>query len=116
MQVQLKYNYNSTSLVLLDANAVYVFGETKQPTRKINAQNRAFDNLKKKRSIELLVKSLLKLKQVRSEVYSEYRAIIKHLNVLIEVNGEMAYNNTISQRQGRNDKYLTTQTSEKPKN
>lgn len=85
---------------------------------ELKAQNIAFDNLRKTRHTEDSSKTSLKMKIERSNVDEKYRAIVKRINALIEVNGLEAYsnfvgelnarintyNNTIAQREGRNAK------------
>ena len=39
MQVQLQYSYNSTSLVLLDVNGIYICSDTKQTVHKNITKN-----------------------------------------------------------------------------
>lgn len=84
----------------------------------LSAQNEAFDQLKKKRYTEESIKPLSKMKEVRIETDAAYKAIVKRIHALIEINGEKAYhsfvaelnqyitsyNNLTAQRQGRNAK------------
>ena len=89
---------------------------------ELKAQNMAFDILKKSRHTEDSTKTLFKMKEERSNVDERFRAIVKRINALIEVNGEAAYkgfvaelnsritacNNIIAQREGRNAKNKAT--------
>jgi len=81
-------------------------------------QNIAFDNLKKQRYDESTIKPQQNLKDARIETDTCYRAIIKRIEALIEINGETAYapfvlalnqridnyQKVLAQRQGRNAK------------
>ena len=85
---------------------------------ELKKQNDAFDNLKKNRYTENAAKPQQNHKIARSEVDNAYRAIVKRLNALNEVNGPKAYasfitelnkriesySNLLAQRQGRNAK------------
>jgi len=97
---------------------------------ELKAQNTAFNNIKTTRFTEDSNKTSLKMKVERSNVDEKYRAIVKRINALIEINGEAGYknfvaelnsritacNNTIAQREGRNAKAAeSTKTSEIPK-
>ena len=89
---------------------------------ELKAQNIAFDTIKKTKHTEVAGKTLLKMKEERSNVDERFRAIVKRINALIEVNGEEAYkgfvaelnsritacNNIIAQREGRNAKNKAT--------
>ena len=89
---------------------------------ELKAQNTAFDNLKKMRHTEDSGKTIFKMKEERSNVDERYRAIVKRINALIEVIGDVAYsgfvaelnsrikiyNNIVAQREGRNAKNNAT--------
>lgn len=80
--------------------------------------NKAFDTLKNERYTEEVVKPQQNLKLARIETDKAYRAIVKRINALIEVNGDTAYAGfvaelnqrienyqiVLAQRQGRNAK------------
>lgn len=59
--------------------------------QELKTQNLAFDNMKKQRSSENITKPLQDLKSARIETDTCYRAIIKRIEALIEINGETAY-------------------------
>jgi hypothetical protein len=58
---------------------------------ELEAQNIAFDTLKKTRFTVDSMKIQLQMKHVRMQVDISYRAIIKRINALIEINGRVAY-------------------------
>jgi len=82
---------------------------------ELKTQNTAFDNLKKTKHTEDSSKTSFKMKVERGKVDEKYRAIVKRINALIEVNGPTAYisivaelnsrisfwTNAIAQREGR---------------
>lgn len=84
----------------------------------LKQQNKAFDDLKNSRYDEAVAKPQQNLRQARQETDNAYRAIVKRINSLIEVNGETAYSafvtdlnarvenyqNLLMQRQSRNAK------------
>jgi flagellar biosynthesis chaperone FliJ len=86
--------------------------------QELKAQNLAFDNLKKQRYDENTAKSQQNLKEARLETDAYYRAIVKRIEALIEVNGDTAYapfvndlnqrienyQHVLAVRQGRNAK------------
>lgn len=85
---------------------------------ELKSKNIAFDNLKNTRYSENAAKPQQNLKEARLETDKAYRAIVKRINALIEVNGEEAYadfvnevnqriesyNMVLAQRHGRNAK------------
>ena len=85
---------------------------------ELKARNNAFDSLKNTRYDENSAKPQQNLKQARAETDVAYRAIVKRINALIEVNGSAAYEGfvaalnqrienyqlVLAQRQGRNAK------------
>lgn len=85
---------------------------------ELKTRNNAFDSLKSMRYDENSAKPQQKLKQARTETDKAYRAIVKRINALIEVNGDTAYVGfvdalnqriehyqlVLAQRQGRNAK------------
>lgn len=85
---------------------------------ELKNQNLVFDNLKNTRYAENAAKPQQSLKEARLATDKAYRAIFKRLNALIEVNGEEAYadfvtelnqrienyKKVLAQRQGRNAK------------
>jgi hypothetical protein len=85
---------------------------------ELKKQNDAFDALKKSRYTEEASKPQQNHKIARSEVDNAYRAIVKRVNALSEVNGPKTYasfitelnqriegySNLLAQRQGRNAK------------
>jgi hypothetical protein len=89
---------------------------------QLQTQNEAFDTLKKARYTEEAAKTQLKMKETRTATDVAYHAMVKHIDALIEINGETAYssfvnelntyidsyNNLIAQRQGRNAKNNAT--------
>lgn len=92
---------------------------------ELKSQNQIFDNLKNTRYAEHAAKPQQSLKQARLATDKAYRAIVKRLNALIEVNGEEAYadfvmevnqrienyNNVLAHRQGRNAKSKAEESS-----
>lgn len=84
----------------------------------LKQQNKVFDDLKNSRYDENNAKPQQNLRQARQETDNAYRAIVKRINSLIEVNGETAYSGFVTdlnariesyqlllaQRQGRNAK------------
>lgn len=93
---------------------------------ELNRQNEAYNTLKNSRYAENTLKPQENLRQARAETDAAYRAIVKRINALIEVNGETVYrgfvtdlnerignyNNLLSQRQGRNAKEDSDTTTE----
>ncbi len=85
---------------------------------ELQANNTAFDTLKKERYTEDAGKTQLRMKEVRTEIDATFRTITDRINALIIVNGEAAYtefvnelnqrieqyNLVIAQRKGRNAK------------
>jgi hypothetical protein len=85
---------------------------------ELQANNTAFDTLKKERYTEEAGKTQLRMKEVRTEIDATFRTITDRINALIIVNGEAVYaefvnelnqrienyNLVIAQRQGRNAK------------
>lgn len=58
---------------------------------ELKNRNKTFDDLKNQRYSEQAVKPQQNLKQARYETDNFYRAIVKKINALIEVNGAQAY-------------------------
>ena len=91
----------------------------------LKQQNKAFDDLKNLRYDETTAKPQQNLRQARQETDNAYRAIVKRINSLIEVNGPTAYSafvadlntrvgnyqNLLAQRKGRNAKAKETESS-----
>lgn len=85
---------------------------------ELKARNNAFVSLKNMRYGEDTLKPQQNLKVARQETDTAYRAIVKRINALIEVNGDTAYNGfvtalnqriehyqlVLAQRKGRNAK------------
>jgi hypothetical protein len=85
---------------------------------ELKARNNAFDSLKNQRYSENSSKPQQNLKMARQETDTTYRAVVKRINALIEVNGDTAYAGfvnalnqriehyqlVLAQRQGRNAK------------
>lgn len=85
---------------------------------ELKNRNNAFDSMKNMRYDENTSKPQQNLKQARQETDLAYRAIVKRINALIEVNGDTAYSGfvtalnerienyqlVLAQRQGRNAK------------
>ena len=85
---------------------------------ELQANNQAFDELKKSRYTEASSKTQLRMKEVRVRADAAYAKVTEHINALIVVNGEAAYaayvnelnqridsySNLLAQRKGRNAK------------
>jgi len=85
---------------------------------ELKTRNNAFDSLKNMRYDENTAKPQQNLKEARQNTDTAYRAIVKRINALIEVNGDTAYagfvaalnerienfQRILAQRQGRNAK------------
>ena len=85
---------------------------------ELKNRNNAFDSLKNMRYDEDAAKPQQNLRQARTETDKAYRAVVKRIDALIEVNGSAAYTgfvsalnqriehyqHVIAQRQGRNAK------------
>ena len=85
---------------------------------ELKTRNNAFDSLKNTRYDENTAKPQQNLKEARQKTDTAYRAIVKRINALIEVNGDTAYagfvaalnerienyQRVLAQRQGRNAK------------
>jgi len=92
---------------------------------ELQTQNAAFDTLKNNRYSESAAVTQQNMKNARTDVDKFYRAMVKRINALIEVNGESTYeafvkglnervdsfNNLLAQRKGRSAVPLTTETT-----
>lgn len=97
---------------------------------ELKNRNNAFDSLKNMRYDENTAKPQQNLRLARLETDKAYRAVVKRINALIEVNGEQAYSGFVNeinqrienyqvilaQRQGRNAKEAETKSKEQVPN
>jgi hypothetical protein len=86
------------------AAEVQVLGLTEWLAELTN-KNDAFDALMKLRYSEDSGKTMLRMRPQRLEVDEAYRKIIKRIDALIEINGEDAYKDFVSELNIRVDKY-----------
>jgi hypothetical protein len=71
----------------------------------LKAQNDAFEAIMNARYTDESLKTPYRMKVVRAEVDKSYRAIVKRINALIEVNGESGYTYFVDQINVRIDNY-----------
>ncbi len=74
---------------------------------ELKNQNLAFDTLKNTRYAENAAKPPQNLKEARLATDKAYRAIVKRMNALIEVNGEEVYADFVTEMNQRIDNYKT---------
>ncbi|MFZ4548865.1 MAG: DUF6261 family protein, partial [Bacteroidales bacterium] len=72
---------------------------------ELQANNNAFDDLKKGRYTEEAGKTQLQMKEVRLQLDEAYHAIVNRINALIVVNGETAYSNFVNELNQRVESY-----------
>ncbi len=72
---------------------------------EMQANNQAFDTLKKMRYTEAAVKTQLRMKQVRRQVDDAYNRITERIDALVIVNGGEAYATYINELNKRIDSY-----------
>ena len=72
---------------------------------ELQANNNAFDDLKKGRYTEEAGKTQLQMKEVRLQLDEAYHAIVNRINALILVNGETAYINFVNELNQRVESY-----------
>jgi len=72
---------------------------------ELQANNNAFDDLKKGRYTEEAGKTQLHMKEVRLQLDEAYHAVINRINALIIVNGETAYSNFVNELNQRVESY-----------
>ena len=72
---------------------------------ELKAQNQAFDALKNSRYTESTARPQQNLKLARVETDNAYRAIVKRVNALIEVNGTEAYAGFVAELNQRIENY-----------
>ena len=82
----------------------------------LKQQNKAFDDLKNLRYDETTAKPQLNLRQARQETDNAYRAIIKRINSLIEVNGPTAYSAFVADLNSRVGNYQNLLEQRKSRN
>lgn len=71
---------------------------------ELHNNNTAFDGLTKTRYTKEAVKTLLRMKQVRTEMDAAYRGLVKRINALIEVQGQEAFTEFVNELNKRIEK------------
>ncbi len=72
---------------------------------ELQANNTAFNTLKKERYTEKAGKTQLRMKEVRTEIDVAYRTIAERINALIIVNGEATYTEFVNELNQRIEQY-----------
>ena len=72
---------------------------------ELQANNKAFDDLKKSRYTETSSKTQLRMKEVRVLSDAAYAKVTEHINALMVINGEAAYAKHVNELNQRIDSY-----------
>ena len=83
---------------------------------ELQANNDAFVNLMNIRYTEESGKTMLQMKQVRTQIDAAYRAITERINALIVINGEAGYTNFVKELNQRIESYSVILAQRKGRN
>ena len=94
------------------ANDVALLGVNDWLDELLN-RNAAFTAISNQRYTKETAKTQLRMKEVRIELDDAYKAIVKRINALVEINGPAAHSDFIKELNLRIEKYMSKRTSRK---